>query len=157
MESNFRIEEVFEMALRMEENGSQFYREAAKNATDKSVKELLEKLSIMEIEHQALFKKLKAEVLEIDDITTIYDPYSEAARYLQTVVDTRVFFNKTIDTSSVKEVLIEATWREKDTVVFYLGIRQAMSDEHTKMKLDKIIEEEMSHVRILSEKLKELG
>ncbi|MCG8334268.1 MAG: ferritin family protein [Proteobacteria bacterium] len=156
MQFAFHIDEVFEMAIQMEENGAEFYAKAALAAVDPEVKAVLEKLSVMEVEHKALFSKLREEVVSANEHKTFYDPSGKNARYLKSIIDTQVFFEKEIDTSSMEEVLKEAIWGEKDSTVFYLGIRQSMDDEATKQKIDKIIEEEMSHIRILSERLKAL-
>lgn len=153
MESLFHIDEVFEMAIQMEENGAEFYRQAANNTGNQEAKALLNKLAAMEIEHKATFKRLRSEVAQSKNQDAFFDPQGEGALYLKAIVNTKVFFEKEIDTSSLEEVLKEAIWAEKDTTVFYLGIRQNMSEEEPKRQIDKIIEEEMSHIRILSEKL----
>lgn len=156
MEVSYHIDEVFEMAAQMEENGARFYQEAAQKSKDKKVKELLEKLAAMEVEHKAIFNNLRNELVGTKDADSFFDPYGEGAMYLKSIVDTKVFFEKTIDTSSLEEVLKEAIWAEKDTAAFYLGIRLGMTDEGAKKKIDKIIEEEMSHIRILNEQLRGL-
>jgi rubrerythrin len=152
----FQIDEVFEMAVQMEENGAAFYRKAADSTGNQEVKDLLNRLAVMEIEHKATFKKLRSEVVNTKDRDAFFDPQGEGAMYLKAIVDTKVFFEKAIDTSSLEEVLKDAIWAEKDTTVFYLGIRQGMTEEDPKRKIDKIIEEEMSHIRMLSEKLIDL-
>lgn len=157
MDIKLHIDEVFQMAVQLEENGAEFYQNAARQADDKEVKALLEKLADMEGEHKAIFEKMRAEMAATSDIESMFDPSGEAAKYLKSIVDTKVFFDETIDTSSLLETLREAVWREKDTVVFYLSIRLSMTEESSRLKLDKIIEEEMSHVRIIGEKLKELS
>ena len=153
MDLSFHIDKIFEMAIQMEEEGAQFYHDAARFTEDKEVRGLLEKLSVMEGEHKTVFEKMRSEVAER---SSMFDPSGEGALYLKSVDNSKVFSNKSIDTSSVKEVFKEAIWREKDTVVFYLGIRLAMTEESSRLKLDKIIEEEMSHVRILSDRVKQL-
>jgi len=156
MDFIFHIDEVFEMAIQMEQNGAEFYKKAAQDTDDKEIKALLEKLSVMEDEHQTIFKNLRSEIVGSGEQDAFFDPQGEGARYLKSIVDTKVFFEKTIDTTSLEEVFKEAIWAEKDSTVFYLGIRQSMKDEGPKRKLDAIIEEEMSHIRILSERLKDL-
>ena len=42
---------------------------------------------------------------------------------------------------------------EKDSIVFYLGVRDAMPEELGRDKVQMIIREEMRHVAILSDKL----
>ncbi len=156
MKFSFNIDEVFEIAIQMEEKGAEFYSKAAQAAVDPEVKALLKKLSDMEAEHKILFKQLRNDIVSINEQDAFYDPSGEGARYLKSIADTQVFFEKSIDISSPEEVFKEAIWGEKDSTVFYLGIRQNMEDEPLKKKIDTIIEEEMSHIRILSERLRDL-
>ena len=156
MDYSFHIDEVFEMACQMEDNGAAFYQEAAQKAKDPETKALLEKLAAMEVEHKAIFNSLRQEIVDSQDMDSFFDPQGEGALYLKSIVDTKVFFEKKIDTSSLEEVFKEAIWAEKDSAAFYLGIRLGISEEQTKKKIDTIIEEEMSHIRILSERLRDL-
>ncbi len=156
MDHSFHIDEVFAMAIQMEENGAVFYQKAADQTENTEIKKLLQTLSDMEIVHKATFTDLRKELVGSNQMDAFFDPQGEGALYLKSIVDTKVFFEREIDTSNPEEVFKEAIWAEKDSTVFYLGIRLGMSDENMKKKIDTIIEEEMSHVRILSEKLLEI-
>ena len=65
----------------------------------------------------------------------------------------KVFFDKTVDTSSLKEILKEAIVAEKDAIVFYLGMKDAVPENLGREKMDAIIKEEMGHIRTLSKEL----
>ncbi|MFV9644757.1 MAG: rubrerythrin, partial [Desulfobacterales bacterium] len=68
--------------------------------------------------------------------------------------DTRVFFEKKIDnTSSIKDILKEAILAEKDSIVFYLGMKEMVPENFGKAKIDAIIKEEMTHIQLLSKEL----
>jgi len=43
--------------------------------------------------------------------------------------------------------------REKDSVIFYLGIKDMVSENLGRDKIDGIIKEEMNHVTIISKEL----
>ena len=64
-----------------------------------------------------------------------------------------MFFEKEIDLSSMREILKAAILAEKDSIVFYLGMKDLVPDKLGKDKLDEIIKEEMGHIRILSKEL----
>ena len=64
--------------------------------------------------------------------------------------------SKDIDISNFKEILKSAITAEKDSIVFYIGIKDVVPSHLGKDKLDDIIKEEMSHIRLLSKKLLEL-
>ena len=51
MSITFNADEIFEMAEQIERNGAKFYREAAENASDADVKEMLLSMAAMEDGH----------------------------------------------------------------------------------------------------------
>ena len=54
-------------------------------------------------------------------------------------------------------VLISAIGAEKDSIIFYLGMRDAVPEGKGKERIDAIIKEEMGHVQILSQELVKLN
>ena len=150
---DFTADDVFEMAEQLERNGAKFYRTAAENVSDPKSKELLIELATMEDEHLKTFASLKADLSEAEKTTTVFDPEDESALYLRALADTRVFFEKEIDVSSMKDILKAAILAEKDSIVFYLGMKDFVPDQLGKNRLDTIIKEEMGHIRILSKEL----
>ena len=156
MSLDFNADEVFEIAEQIERNGVKFYQTAAENITDSDKKQLLIDLAKMEIEHEKIFKNLRSELTQGDKIVTTFDPNGEAESYLQALADTRVFYEKEINTTSFKEILTTAITAEKDSIVFYLGMKDVVPGHLGKQKLDDIIKEEMSHIKLLSKELIEL-
>jgi len=150
---DFTADDVFEMAEQLERNGAKFYRTAAENVADPSAKDLLLGLATMEDEHLKTFASLKADLTEAEKTTTFFDPEDESALYLRALADTRVFFEKEIDVSSMKDILKAAILAEKDSIVFYLGMKDFVPNQLGKNRLDTIIKEEMGHIRILSKEL----
>ncbi|MBW1958224.1 MAG: ferritin family protein [Deltaproteobacteria bacterium] len=150
---DFTANDVFEMAEQLERNGAKFYRTAAENVSDPKSKKLLIELAEMEDEHEKTFASLRADLTEGEKTTTVFDPEDESVLYLRALADTRVFFKKKIDISSMKEILKAAIVAEKDSIVFYLGLKDFVPDRLGKNRLDKIIKEEMGHIRILSKEL----
>jgi rubrerythrin len=55
--------------------------------------------------------------------------------------------------SSLKEVLKAALTAEKDSIVFYLGMKEIVPEKQGKDKIDQIIKEEMSHIKMLGHRL----
>jgi rubrerythrin len=153
MSYDFSADDIFEMAEQMERNGAKFYRTAAENAADTSAKELLIGLAVMEDEHEKTFAALRAELSEDQKAATVFDPEGESIHYLRALADTRVFFEKEIDISSMKDILKAAIEAEKDSIVFYLGMKDLVPGKLGKDKMDIIIKEEMGHIKILSKEL----
>ena len=155
MSYDFNADEVFEMAEQMERNGRIFYRTAADNTEDAANKEFLLGLAAMEDQHEKTFKAMRAELSDREKASTVFDPEGEAALYLRALADTRVFFEKEIDVTSLKGILKSAIEAEKDSIIFYLGMKEAVPENLGKGRLDNIIKEEMGHIKLLSKKLVE--
>jgi rubrerythrin len=153
MTYDFTANDVFEMAEQLERNGARFYRNAAENAGDPEANTFLIRLAEMEDAHEKTFAFLRSNLSEKGKAATIFDPQHESALYLRALADTKVFFEKEIDLSSMREILKAAILAEKDSIVFYLGMKDLVPDKLGKDELDKIIKEEMGHIRILSKEL----
>lgn len=156
MSYRFNAEEIFEMAERIELNGEKFYRAAAENVSDDAAKAFLIELADMEVAHGKTFVDMKAELSGKEKASTVFDPNDESPLYLQALADTRVFFEKETDASSLEAIYKDAIMAEKDSIVFYLGMKDLVPDELGKKRLDDIIKEEMGHIRLLSTKLLEV-
>lgn len=154
MSYDFNADEIFEMAEQIERNGASFYRKSAELIADPAEKKLLLDIAAMEDEHEKTFADLRAGLSEKEKVTTVFDPEGEISLYLRALADTRVFFEKKIDnTSSIEDILKEAILAEKDSIVFYLGMKEMVPENLGKAKIDAIIKEEMNHIKLLSKAL----
>lgn len=153
MSYDFNADEVFEMAEQMERNGAKFYRDAAENTADPANKEMLIGLSKMEEAHEKMFESMRSELSSAAKASTVFDPSGEAALYLRALVDGRVFFEKEIDVTSMVEILKSAIEAEKDSIVFYLGMKAAVPKNLGSNRIEAIIKEEMGHIQMLTKHL----
>ena len=155
----FNADEVFEMAEQIERNGSAFYRKAAANNPDGSESALLLEIAAQEDEHLAVFQKMRKELAGRETEATTFDPHGEAALYLKAMADGRVFdpnedpVSRLKGQESLAEIIRIAIELEKDSIIFYLGLKEAVPEKMGSNKLTNIIREEMKHIRWLSEKL----
>lgn len=150
---DFNADEIFEMAEQIERNGASFYRKSAELIVDPAAKKLLLDIAAMEDEHEKTFADLRAGLSEKEKVTTVFDPEGEISLYLRALADIRIFFEKKIDTSSIKDILKEAILAEKDSIVFYLGMKEMVPENLGKTKIDAIIKEEMTHIKLFSKAL----
>ena len=153
MSYDFNADDVFEMAEQLERNGGKFYRTAAEGASDPKNKEFLMQLAAMEDEHEKTFITMRAELSAKEKESTVFDPEGEAALYLRALADTRVFFEKDINVGDMEDILKSAITAEKDSIVFYPGMKEAVSEDLGGDRIDNIIKEEMGHIKLLSKKL----
>lgn len=156
----FNISEIFEIALQMEKNGSAFYKKAAENTSIPAAKELLLKFAEMEDHHFVTFEKMKLELIE-NISPENFDYESDEARYLQSLVNRKIFDEKGVSPSELTDsqnllgVFEKAISLEVDSVMYYLGIKAFVPEKYGKNKIEDIISEEMKHITYLSEAMLE--
>ncbi len=155
MPNEFNANDIFEMAVKIEQNGAIFYRNAAKQVSVEKYKDFLLELASMEDDHEETFSTMQKELNDDESNDTTFDPDDENTLYLKALADTRVFFAKEEPDNSLKGILGAAIQAEKDSIAFYLGMKEMISVKSGKSKIDDIIKEEMSHIRLLAGKLSE--
>jgi rubrerythrin len=155
---SFNVDEIFEMAEEIERSGAKFYRKAAEHASDKRIKKTLLKFAVMEDGHEQTFAAMRSEIQS----ATAYDPDGVAAAYLQAIADAAGFEGKVspdeelTGNESTEEIIMIALRAEKESVAFYVGMKDVVVSEKGKGKVDAIIKEEMMHVAQLTNMLADL-
>jgi len=163
MSITFNADEIFEIAEQIERNGAKFYREAAANATDADVKKMLLSMAVMEDGHEQTFSDMRKELSAEDKASNLFDPDNEVAQYLQTMADFHGIEGKASSTEkltgneSVAEILKIAIQAEKNSIAFYVGIKDMLTSKSGKRKIRDIIIEEMAHVSTIGGKLQALS
>jgi rubrerythrin len=153
----FNANEVFEMAKQIEINGAAFYRKAAEN-NDQGRNMLLD-LAAQEDEHLATFKALQDELSPREAESAAFDPDNEGLLYLKAMADAKVFDVRKSPASilrgneSLDQIIKIAIGLEKDSIVFYLGIKEMVPRKLGEDRIMDIVKEEMKHIRRLSSKL----
>ena len=156
---SFNADEIFEMAEQIERNGARFYRSAAEKFSDLAASNKLFKLAAMEERHEKTFAAIRAELTGGVRIESTFDPENQAALYLQAIADGKVFDIKKDPSDILSEgktladILQIAIGLEKDSIVFYTGIKDMVTEKQGKEKIDVIIKEEMGHIIDLNNQL----
>ena len=162
MSITFNADEIFEMAEEIERNGVRFYRKASNYATDPGVKKMLLGMATMEDGHERTFAEMREQLSDAEKEPNTFDPQDEAAMYLQTMADSHgTEGKKSMDEEltgdeSAEEVFKIATRAEADSIAFYVGLKEMVSEKAGRDKIDDIIKEEIGHLAILNKKLIEL-
>ena len=147
----FTLGEIIDLAIRIEKNGEETYRKAQEEVSNPPLASMLKWLAEEEVEHEKWFTRLKEKVATVAE-----DPKLEeiGKNILQGVLGDQAFsikdadFSKMEDINSLLELAVEF---EKDTILFYEMLSAFIDDEETLSQLEKIIEEEKSHVQLLEE------
>jgi len=162
MPITFNADEIFEMAEEIERNGAKFYRKAAANTSDKTAKKMLLDLAVMEDGHLEIFQAMRRKLTGREKEPLVYDPDNEAAQYLQAMADMHGCegkispIKKLTGKETLKEIIEIALNAEKESVVFYFGLKNFVSDAAGKSRVEKIINEEIGHINVLNQRLLEL-
>jgi rubrerythrin len=148
-------DDVFAMAVRIEENGKAFYSGAAQSAQTNSLKELFSDLAEMESGHIDQFKQLRSDLSGAFPHDAVWDPEGLAESYLQAAADSHVFTaeaaaQRLANLKSPDQVLEMALQFEKDSLAFFLGMKEMLPDPRGKGEIDKLIQSEMDHIRMIS-------
>ncbi|WP_022669219.1 ferritin-like domain-containing protein [Desulfospira joergensenii] len=157
MPNEFNADDIFEIAVKIEQNGAAFYRDAAQRVEGQENKNFLQDLARMEDEHEKIFADMKVSLGRDESFSTTFDPEDENALYLKALADTRVFFGKETPAADFKGILGSAIQTEKDSIAFYLGMKELVPVKLGRSRLDDIIKEEMSHIRLLAGALSRLN
>jgi len=157
--SVFAASDIMEVAIRIEENGVNFYKFAEQIAKKEDEKKLFAQLAQAEVAHKKTFEKFFAEM----EKSTPPERYEgEFGEYMRSYVDNNLIFTKEImdkqlakitDTLSALEFAIQ---RELDSILYYHEIKKLVSaGQHE--AIEKIIEEERKHFQALTNMKKCLG
>jgi len=163
MSISFSSGELIDIAIGIERRGIAFYDIMSKSTDNAAARDVFLHLANMEREHIEIFQDMlgEADMYPPAEVSTDEDEYAD---YLQTLVDNAVFTDDMLTSEMATQAdsdiqaLELAIGAEKDSILFYYEMRDLMPPQaHT--KINKIIAEEKSHLRGLSElkkKLKEL-
>ncbi len=145
--SVFAASDIVEVAIRIEENGVNFYKFAEQIAKKEDEKKLFAGLAQAEVAHKKTFEKIFAG-MEKNTPPESYE--GEFSAYLRSYVDNNIIFTKEImdkqlsNIKSTADALDFAIQRELDSILYYHEIKKLVpAGQHE--AIEKIIEEERKH------------
>ncbi|MGB3477706.1 MAG: ferritin family protein [bacterium] len=150
--SLFEPSEIFQFAIRIEDNGEKFYRQMAQKFDDPKVKELFSFLADEEIKHKKIYEEMVSKIEK-------YEPFEafpgEYFAYLRAYADKIIFTQKKFDEeiAKIKDInaaLDYAINAESDSILYYQEVKNLVPENQRKI-IEGIIEEERRHFVKLSE------
>jgi len=145
----FSIQEILDLAIRLEKNGESVYRNAAAKLSGSDLVSLLVWMADEEVKHARWFSELKHK-FESNSINPFME---EMGREIFTdMLGEKSFSHRDVDFSKIDQpqdlitVFIEF---EQDTVLFYETLKAFIEDNGTLNDLEKIITEENNHIEKL--------
>ena len=159
MSISFSGSELVDIAIGIERDGIAFYDVMARSTKNAVTRDFFQYLADTEREHIKIFQGMLAEA-DTWQMPASYAQEYEA--YLRALVDSFIFTEGKITSAVATEAdnyiqaLELAIGAEKDSILFYTEMKEAIS-QSAKVILDKIITEEKSHLKKLSELKKKLS
>ncbi len=163
MALGFNAREVFDIGVQIEVNGKAFYEAAAKKVADAKNRAFFQDLAAWEARHIQLFSEMRDRLPASAGPGDIFDPEGEAAMYLKATADSHVFvINRDVvalvaGCRGPAEIVDLAITFEKDSVVYYTSMKQAVSPKLGQDKIDRLIAEEIKHIGMLARRKVDLG
>jgi len=152
VEGKFAGSEVVEFGVQIEINGRDFYRTLVEKSKNEKAKELFEFLESEEEKHIKRFRDILKSLQNYKPKEAYPEEYFS---YMNSLAGEYVFTKKgkgleiASKVKSDKEALDLGIGFEKDSIVFYEGMKKIVSDSN-KSILDKLIEEENNHLKKLT-------
>jgi len=162
MTLTFTAEEILDIAERMERNGAAFYRAAADLVDNAALRLKLNELADMEDAHERAFAAIRG-ALPPARKDAAAKSGEDVGPYLRAMADASSF-DRSIDptelarsNASLEALLKVAIELEKESILFYLGLRELVASVATRERLDEILREEREHVAILAAMLRSVA
>lgn len=156
---NLNASEIFEIAEKIERNGAKFYRGAAELFDDSRIRNMFLQLADWETTHEQVFADMRNELTAQGPEPGTFETESDVIFDAQSMAGLAVFGNslgpsaELTGKESLTDILKGAVEKEKDSIIFYSGLKAFVPSETAKDKIADIIKEEMHHIRILKESL----
>ena len=151
--------EILQIAEKIERNGARFYRKAAVVCGDPEACRLFVKLAQWEARHIEIFRQMKQELAEQSGEPGRFAPDRLNGLDAQAMAGLAVFGiraepdDELSGRESRDEILRMAIEKEKDSIVYYAGLKGFVPREADRDVIADVIQEEMKHVRILMQSL----
>jgi len=145
----FSIQEILDLAIRLENNGESVYRQAVDEISEPELVSLLQWMADEEVKHARWFAELKqklkthsANLFMAEMSREVFADFLGEKSFSHQDVD----FSKIDRVGDLVAVFIEF---ERDTILFYETLKPFIEDTDTLSHLDKIIAEENEHIEEL--------
>ena len=159
MSISFSGSELINIAIGIERRGIVFYDIMTSSTKNATAGEVFHYLADMERNHIQIFQDMLSEA---DKYQPSPSQAGEYTAYLQTLVDSAIFTNDLVTSEMATraesdiEALELAIRAEKDSILFYYEMRDIMP-QRAQPTVNRVITEEKSHLRQLSELKKKLA
>ncbi len=149
---NFKASEIFQFAIRIEENGERFYRNMAQKIENTNMEKVFTFLANEEVKHKKTFENMVSKIEKYEPSESYPGEYFA---YLRAYADNIIFSQRKLEEemSKINDVISAvdfAIQRELDSILYFLEMKNFIPESQRNL-IDGIIEEERRHFVKLSE------
>jgi len=152
VENSYSGSEIVQMGIEIEKNGKAFYDTLTAKTTHDDAKKIFEYLSYEEEKHIDAFQRILNTVQQYEQPENYTGEYFD---YMNALAKEHVFTqaNKGVEIAEKikddKEAIAIAKKFESDSIIFYEGMKKAVSEKEHKL-LDMLIGQEREHLEKLT-------
>lgn len=152
--------EVLNIAQTIEKNGAEFYREAARHFAQNRDVSFLQSLAATEDSHRETFaamqRQLSPESVSDAELFSSIDVYLKAVSDSADLEGSEYASYLLTGDEDLADIVLIGLDLEKETILYYLGLRDLFSRKSDLDIIDSIIAEEKKHVVTLAEEYRKL-
>lgn len=147
MPAFFDASEIIQLAIRIEENGEDFYRLTARKIGSGEIKDIFDYLADEEIKHRQIFQDILSKVEQYEPPESYPQEYFA---YLRAYADEHIFTQEKKgqfmagQIKTAKKAVEFAIGVELDSILYYLEAKNLVPEEQ-KAIIDRVVEEERRH------------
>lgn len=155
----FAGSEIVEVGIQIEKNGRDFYNALAKQSKVKLAQDVFKYLEGEEEKHIAVFQKMLTSVQKYEPAESYQGEY---LAYMKALASDSVFTQKDKGKEAAKKVKTDkeavelGIGFEKDSIIFYEGMKKLIPDYDAKI-VEELISQEQGHLRQLAELKEAIG
>ena len=142
--------EIISYAKIAEDNASKFYLDAAANASQSNVKELLEALAAQEQKHKEYLEELDAKIKQKGTVPEVHEKVRNLG-YAKMIEPSALDAD-----ASYKDVIEVAMVKEKEAIETYEHLMNYVDDPDAKKLFGLLLEEERRHLQQFEKEFEDL-
>jgi len=155
METEFNVDQVFQIAVRIQQNGAEFYQEMAKRFRESGRRGLCSELARWRAERAKALTEERKQFFGSSDLPETSGRDDYIMSHPSEMADLAVFSHDQYHSKpltgqeSWEEILKDTIGRCEEVIVFFQGLKGFAQDGITKKTLDEIVEEENNYINQL--------
>jgi len=161
MDKKFSVFELLEIAERIENNAARFYLKAAEIYDNPQLRDIYYKLANWRAKHQKILTQRRKDYSEKTGDLGTFDPDDYVLSNPEVMAGLTWLGSKADPAKALtghetkEDILHDAIIRADEVLAFYEGLKDFARDPAGESAIEKIIEEEKQHIRLLTAQIEQ--